>query len=264
MGQLYMIPDRNRMEESLELAKDYQAAFEYNDFFNPVVLDDKKMIEDLIAFYCKQPHDRTNDTMHGAFLDVTVHSEDSLIRKASEHRIRQSMDIAQEMGLRGVVFHTGRLYGFRDKKYLENWLKVNEEFFREILRKYPNQQIYMENMFDEAPDVLAQLAKRLQDEPRFGVCLDYAHAAITDILEEEWVETLAPYILHMHINDNDKRNDLHHEIGTGQIDWRTFDRQMRQLGVKASVLIEMGDLGRQRCSMEYLERNNLYPFADKN
>ena len=162
------------------------------------------------------------------------------------------------------MFHTGRLYGFRDKKYLENWLKVNEEFFREILRKYPNQQIYMENMFDEAPDVLARLAKRLQDEPRFGVCLDYAHAAITDILEEEWVETLAPYILHMHINDNDKRNDLHHEIGTGQIDWRTFDRQMRQFGVKASVLIEMGDLGRQRCSMEYLERNNLYPFADKN
>lgn len=261
MGQLYMIPDRNRMEESLELAEDYHAAFEYNDFFSPMVLDDKKKIEELISFYCRQPHDRRKDTMHGAFLDVTIHSEDSLIRKASAYRIRQSMDIAQEMELRGVVFHTGRLHGFRDPAYIENWLKVNEEYFREILRVYPKQQIFMENMFDEAPDILAQLAVRFQDEPRFGVCLDYAHAAITNIPGEEWVKALAPYIRHMHINDNDKINDLHQEIGTGQIEWHAFDNEMIRFGVESSVLIEMKDLERQRRSMEYLEKNVLYPFT---
>ncbi len=247
MGQLYMIPDRNRMEESLELAKDYHAAFEYNDFFPPVVLDDKKKIQELIAYLNEN--------------GITYF--DWLIRQASEHRIRQSMDIAREMGLRGVVFHTGRLHGFRDKIYLENWLKVNEEFFREILQKYPKQHIFMENMFDEAPDILAQLAKRFCDEPRFGVCLDYAHAAITNIREEEWVKALAPYIRHMHINDNDKINDLHQEIGTGQLDWCAFDSEMRRFGVDSGVLIEMKDLGRQRCSMEYLKKNNLYPFAEQ-
>ena len=262
MQQLHMIPDRNRMEESLQLAEDYHAAFEYNDFFNPAVLDDQKKIEELISFYCRQPHDRSKDTMHGAFLDVTIHSEDSLIRKASEHRIVQSMEIAQDMEIRGVVFHTGRLHGFRDKAYIENWLKVNERFFREILQKYPKQQIFVENMFDEAPDILAQLAERFQDEPRFGVCLDYAHAAITKILEEEWVKTLAPYIRHMHINDNDKVNDLHQEIGTGQIDWHAFDSEMRRFGVDASVLVEMKDLERQRRSMEYLKENKLYPFTE--
>lgn len=262
MQQLYMIPDRNRMEESLQLAEDYHAAFEYNDFFNPAVLDDQKKIEELISFYCGQPHDRSKDTMHGAFLDVTIHSEDSLIRKASEQRLVQSMEIAQDMGLRGVVFHTGRLHGFRDEKYLENWLNVNEIFFRELSQKYPKQQIYIENMFDEAPDILARLAERFENEPRIGVCLDYAHAAITNIVEEEWVRTLAPYILHMHINDNDKVNDLHQEIGTGQIDWRAFDSGMRRFGVNASVLVEMRDLDWQRRSMEYLKKNKLYPFAE--
>lgn len=256
-----MIPDKNRMEEALELAKEYQAAFEYNDFFNPKVLDDERKIDELISFYLKQPHDCTQDTMHGAFLDIIIHSEDSLIRQASEHRIRQSMDIARNMGLRGVVFHTGRLYGFRDKHYLENWLKTNEAFFREILQKYPKQQIFMENMFDEAPDILAQLAERLQDEPRFGVCLDYAHAALTDIAEEKWIEALAPYIRHMHINDNDKVNDLHQEIGQGQLDWRSFDSAMRRYGVEASVLIEMKDLEWQRHSMEYMKKYKLYPFT---
>lgn len=262
MEQLHIIPDRNRIEETLELAEDYHAVFEYNDFFHPVVLDDKRKIDELISFYIKQPRDRSRDTMHGAFLDITIHSEDSMIRQASEHRIRQSMEIAHDMGLRGVVFHTGRLYGFRDGQYLKNWLNVNEAFFCGLLQEYPEQQIYMENMFDEAPDILAQLAKRLEHEPRFGVCLDYAHAAVTNIAGEQWVEALAPYIRHIHINDNDKVSDLHQEIGTGKLDWQAFDSQMRRFQVKASVLIEMKDLGRQRRSIEYLKKNKRYPFAE--
>ncbi len=106
MEQLHIIPDRSRIGETLELAEDYHAAFEYNDFFNPAVLDDKRKVDELISFYVKQPHDRSRDTMHGAFLDITIHSEDSLIRQASERRIRQSMEIARELGVRGVVFHT--------------------------------------------------------------------------------------------------------------------------------------------------------------
>lgn len=262
MGQLYMIPDKNRIEESLELAKEYHAAFEYNDFFKPTVLDDKRKIDELISFYLKQPHDCSQDTMHGAFLDITIHSEDPLIRQVSEHRIQQSMDIARDMGLRGVVFHTGRLYGFRDKQYIENWLKMNEEFFRGILREYPKQQIFIENMFDEAPDILAQLAGRFQDEPRFGVCLDYAHAALTQAAGEKWIEALAPYIRHMHINDNDRVNDLHQEIGKGQIDWRLFDDAIRRYKVDTSVLVEMKDLEQQRRSMEYMGKYGIYPFKE--
>ncbi|MDE6910342.1 MAG: sugar phosphate isomerase/epimerase [Lachnospiraceae bacterium] len=263
MQQLHIIPDKKRMEETLELAEEYHAVFEYNDFFHPAVLDDQKKIDELISFYVKQPRDRSRDTMHGAFLDVTIHSEDSMIRQASGYRIRQSMEIARDMGLRGVVFHTGRLYGFRDEQYIRNWLDVNEAFFGGLLQEYPKQQIFMENMFDEAPDILQQLAKRLEHEPRFGVCLDYAHAAVTDIAGEQWVEALAPYIRHMHINDNDRINDLHQEIGAGKIDWQAFDSQMRRFQVASSVLIEMKDLGRQRRSMEYLKKNNLYPFAQR-
>ena len=100
MEQLHIIPDRSRIGETLELAEDYHAAFEYNDFFNPAVLDDKRKVDELISFYVKQPHDRSRDTMHGAFLDITIHSEDSLIRQASERRIRQSMEIARELGVR--------------------------------------------------------------------------------------------------------------------------------------------------------------------
>lgn len=260
MRQLYIIPDKDRMEESLELAQEYNAAFEYNDFFHPDALEDEAKIDKLISFYLKQPHDCANDTMHGAFLDVTIHSVDPLIRRISENRILQSMAIARSMGLRGVVFHTGRIQDFLDKRYIENWLDRNEEFFRKVLNRYTQQQVFMENMFDESPDIMLRLAERLKDETRFGVCFDYAHATLSKTDGGKWIEELAPYIRHMHINDNDGANDRHWEIGTGRIDWRTFDNEVRRYGVDTSVLIEMNNLEWQRRSMQYLEENNIYPF----
>ncbi len=261
MGQLYIIPDRNRIGEALELAREYHAAFEYNDFFKTDVLDDEAKIKELIAFYLKQPHDCSHDTMHGAFLDITVHSADSLIRRVSEQRIWQSMDIARDMGLYGVVFHTGRLKDFRESQYIENWLCRNEEFFREVLNKYQEQHVFIENMFDEAPDILLCLAQRLKDEPRFGVCLDYAHAALSKADGKKWVEELAPYISHMHINDNDGENDMHLELGTGTIDWQQFDEEVRRFKVDAGVLVEMKNPEWQRRSLQYMEKHRIYPFG---
>ena len=117
MKGIYLIPDRENMEESLELAKTYHANYEYNDFFLPFILDDKEKQREIIDFYAKVRSDFSKDTMHGAFLDVTIHSNDKRIREVSELRIRQSLDIAKEMGLRGAVFHTNRIAGFRESNY---------------------------------------------------------------------------------------------------------------------------------------------------
>lgn len=260
MKQIYIIPDRNHIGESLRLAEEYHAAFEYNDFFMPNVLDDRKMIRELIRFYQGLGRDMSKDTLHGAFLDVTVHSEDRLIREASMLRMRQSMEAAKELKVRGVVFHTGRIGGFLEPGYLKNWRERNAAYIRKLLQEYPEQEIWLENMFDESPNCLAELAKELEDEKRFGICLDYAHAALTDTDNEIWVQQLAPYIRHMHINDNDGKNDLHQEIGCGKTDWKAYERQMKYYQLQASVLIEIKQTEHQRKSLEYLEKHGIYPF----
>lgn len=260
MGQIYIIPDKEYFDESLELAKKYNCAFEYNDFFMPQVLDDLRKQEELIEYYVKRKSDFSKDTMHGAFLDITVHSMDPLIREISELRIHQSMDIAKRMGLSGVVFHTGRIGGFRQKMYLKQWIAYNYEFFCRLAEEYPSINIYMENMFDEAPDILAEFAKRMVNVRNFGICLDYAHAALTDCPGKNWVEELSPYIRHMHINDNDFSTDLHQPVGDGKIDWQIFTQLMRQEKVESSVLIEVKGIAAQKQSLEYMEQNHIYPF----
>ncbi|MBQ6845251.1 MAG: sugar phosphate isomerase/epimerase [Agathobacter sp.] len=253
MKRLHFIPDRNNLEESIRFINENHCVCEYNDFFLASILDDKKKQLEIIDAYAKVRSDFSKDTMHGAFLDVTVHSSDAKIREISELRVRQSMDIAKEMGLYGVVFHTNRLYGFRDAVYLQNWKEMNKHFFERICEEYPMQHIFMENMFDEAPDVLCELAEEMKGYENFGICLDYAHATISDTPAREWMKQLAPYIAHLHINDNDLKNDLHAAVGDGQIDWKRFERELEEYKIDASVLIEVTGMEKQKKSIEYLK-----------
>lgn len=254
MKGLHIIPDTKNLEESLQLIEKYQLAYEYNDFFLPYVLDDKKKQLEIIESYAKVRSDFSKDTLHGAFLDVTVHSTDSKIREISELRVRQSMDIAKEMGVRGVVFHTNRLRDFRDETYLKNWTETNRVFFAKVCEEYPNQQIFMENMFDEAPDVIRGLAEQMTEYENFGICLDYGHGVISGTPVVEWVKQLAPYVRHMHINDNDLKNDLHLAVGDGQIDWKTFEKEIEQYQIDASVLVEVSGIEKQKKSIDYIQK----------
>lgn len=265
MSKLYLVPDRKDMERIGALAAEYGCAFEYNEFYMPKIMDDAGEQEKIIADYRKYKEGSyenvfSMDTMHGAFLDVTIHSDDPLITGASMLRVRQSMLIAKNMGLRGVVFHTGRLAGFRAPDYLRNWRDRNAAFFTEIALQYPEQQIYMENMFDEAPDILVGLAEKMRDVRNFGVCLDYAHAMLSKCSGREWIETLAPYIRHIHINDNDRQNDLHLAVGAGQLDWQEFDHLIRQYQADASVLVEVNGYEAQKESLQYMKRHGIYPM----
>ena len=122
---LEIIPDRNDIERTLKLAEEYGAVFEYNDFMIPPQTEDADKRRETVAFYRSLGRDLSQDTLHGAFLDITVHSQDPWIRRVSGKRIYQSMETAEELGVRGVVFHTGLLRDYREKSYLENWLETN-------------------------------------------------------------------------------------------------------------------------------------------
>lgn len=261
MRQLYLVPNRTELKQLAELRRAYGAHWEYNDFFLPSVLDDRKAQLEIIDTYAREIGDFAGDTIHGAFLDVTLHSTDRLIREASELRVRQSMDIAKEMGTRGVVFHTGRLYNFRDETYLNNWLNTNESFFRKLLEEYPDTEIYMENMFDESSDMMAKLGERMKDADRFGICLDYAHAKVYGTDEKTWFRQLAPYVKHMHINDNDGKNDLHQAVGDGSFQWLWFNQLIEEFDIHSSILVEVSGYEKQKRSLEYMERNHIIPFG---
>jgi sugar phosphate isomerase/epimerase len=243
------------------LAAEYHACFEYNDFYAPDLLDNPDLCLKRIGLYQSLDRDRSCDTLHGAFLDITVHSQDPLIRQVSEKRVYQSMQIAAELGVRGVVFHTGLIPNYNSGFYTRHWLQSNRRFWTGVCAAFPNLEVYLENMFDIDPEMLLQMAEQMHQVPQFGLCLDYAHAGVFGEAPEEWLYALAPYIRHMHINDNDGKDDCHDAVGDGLTDWQRFDRTIRACGIAPSVLIETRLLERQRKSLRYLQQHRIYPFG---
>lgn len=252
--EFLIIPQLNDLEKSLELAEEYGFGFEYNDFFIPDIMDDESRIDEIVSRYKAHKLPKCC-TMHGAFFDVIIFSSDKKIRTVSEQRICQSLDIARKLGAKGVVFHTNYTPDLTSEIYVNGWLEHNENFFRRVLPLYPDLDVYMENMFDRTPDMLCGLAKRLADVPNFRVCFDYAHAAVYGSDIDGWADAVAPYVKHIHINDNDLENDLHIAVGDGKINWEHFKACLEnKLSSAETVLIETSTIENQRRSAEFLAK----------
>ncbi len=247
-----MIPEFLDLAESARLAESYDAAFEYNDFYLPRVYSDPQEVEKRIATYCALPRDRSRDTLHGVFLDTVIVSQDEKLRAYSRERVAQSVEIAARLGVRGVVFHTGLIASLNYGEYLQAWLDGAEEVFRPLCSQYPQLCIYMENTFEQTPEVFEKLMQRMADVPNFALCLDYAHAVLTPTPPEVWVKTLAPHIRHIHLNDNDLKKDLHLIPGEGSIDYAQFFRLLEEYRVDAPILLELKGIERQRQALEYM------------
>jgi len=250
-----IIPDRSEIDEYIKLANAYNMSFEYNDFFWPKTLDQHDVVDEMIAFYKNLECLPEGNTLHGSFLDVTIFSRDDKVREVSEFRMRESMEIATKIGARAVIFHTNYIPNFIDNAYEDYWVESNERFIRTLLKEYPNLTIYMENMFDMEPTLLARLAKNLKDEERFGVCLDYAHVNVFGVSEnEEWLDLLAPYVKHIHINDNDLIKDSHMALGEGKIDYKAFFTYYEKHFKGVSVLIEMKGIDKIKRTLDCIEK----------
>ncbi len=261
MKKLLFIPNPDELKEYAELAEEYDAAFEYDDFMYPNVLDDPEKTEELINLYKSIGRDMSEDTLHGTFLDICVSSTDSLIFKASDIRVRQSMDVAKKLGVKAVIFHTNCIANLKLPYYMNNWLFGNVTYWKKILEDYEGISVYIENMFDEDHDLITQLAAEMADEERFGICLDIAHAHISNEPIDVWLDALLKYVKHMHINDNKGSVDSHNTMGEGTIAWDVFDAKLKKENRDIPALLEMNGIKKLKESLEFMKKNGIYPFS---
>ncbi len=252
MKQLLIIPDINNMHKSIELAQEYSLGFEYNEFFIPKVLDDDNGVQSVCQKYAEfgKP---VYSTVHGAFYDVIPFSEDPKIREVSNLRVEQSIGAARQIGAKAVVFHTNYNPFLNTDVYIESWIENNKVYWSEVLRKNPDVNIYLENMFDTSPDMMVALSEGLKGHANYGVCFDYAHAELSCTEPDIWARELSPYIKHVHINDNDLISDSHLAWGDGSIDRQAFYRNYEDYMNGATVLVETSQHERKVRSLEVLK-----------
>ena len=154
--------------------------------------------------------------LHGPFAELIPCAIDPNVRANALVRFRQTVVIAQQLGIRQLVFHGG----FIPYVYYPEWYVAQSiSFWREFLQTVPpDYTIVLENVMEPGPDMLIAIAEGVSD-PRLGLCLDIGHAntIVSKTPPFDWLAPMFPHLRHVHLHDNHGDLDEHLPLGEGSI-----------------------------------------------
>ena len=209
----------NRLSEHLELIRDRCLNLEIyfaGDALDMITSADLRNVH-------KELNYMPSLSFHAPFMDLSPGAVDSLVRKATLQRLYQMLDIAEILEPKAIVFHSGYekwRYALKVDWWLEKslltWQPVNER--AESL----GVKIAIENIFEDDPSNLRMLMEEM-NSMNFGICFDTGHCNLfSKVRLEDWMEALNPYIIELHLHDNDKTSDQHLPVGDGTFDFGKF------------------------------------------
>jgi sugar phosphate isomerase/epimerase len=201
-------------------------------------------------------------TLHGAFLDLALHSPDARVAAISQSRIERDILTARRLGCEKIVFHLGFNPLVPVSRYRSELIKAHAEFWAYVLASYPGITICLENQWESDWSIFGELFDTVQ-HPRLGMCLDVAHAHVHGHFSSKaWIRGMATHVSHMHWNDNWGDCDDHLPLGAGNIDWSSIFDACRAWKT-ASVTLEMQELGSLQRSLSFLERQGVLPRSER-
>lgn len=166
-------------------------------------------------------------TLHAPYMDLSPGGLDEKVRAVTVERFRQIFAVAELLGPRAIVFHSGYekwKYGHKVDQWLAQSLRTWGEFIPRA--RALGAVIAVENVFEDDPRPLRLLADEIGSSA-FGICFDTGHF---NLFAREpldvWLDILGPHICELHLHDNQGDRDTHGAIGTGGFD---FERLFRFL-----------------------------------
>ncbi|MDK2954921.1 MAG: hypothetical protein PWQ57_417 [Desulfovibrionales bacterium] len=134
------------------------------------------------------------------------------------------------------------------------------ELWRRVAETWPGHPpLALENTFEDDPRTLAALAAEI-DRADVGLCFDVGHwrafarGAVRKNLSV-WMETLAPYLSHVHLHDNNGWEDEHLGLGAGGVDWGEFAETLAFAVGPVTAALEPHSLKDYNTTLRYLEGN---------
>ena len=179
---------------------------------------------------------------------------DEKARELAAYRYRQAIDLAKRYGSKKVVIHGG----YHPWMYYPVWyVGQSVSFWKDFLKEDPGVEIVLENVLETQPDLILEILEGV-DDPRLRMCFDVGHInAYSYIPIMDWLETCAPWIGHIHVNNNDGREDLHQSLPDGSIPMKELLRRIQDLCPDATVTLEVTEA---KSSLEWLQQERIWYF----
>lgn len=148
-------------------------------------------------------------SLHGPFLDLKPASPDKEIRRVSQIKYRRTLEIAHELDVDYVVFHS-QINPYLNQSFLRDLNnKQAAAFWKEMMDATPYRgEVVIENVFEESPYMLRDLIDAI-DHDRISINLDIGHSNLGYTSLKEWIHILSDRLSYMHVHGNSGFEDQH-------------------------------------------------------
>jgi sugar phosphate isomerase/epimerase len=242
----------SRITEYAEFIKKERLNLEI--YFGSAVLDsistdEIKGLRDMLDY-------RPSLSIHAPFMDLSPAAVDSKVRRATVERFSHVFDIAETLRPKTVVFHSG----YEKWKYALDvglWLEKSLLTWRPLHERALSLgvKIAIENIFEDGPSNLKLLMEHM-GSAAFGICFDTGHCNLfSKVPLDEWMNALNPYIVELHLHDNDRSADQHLPMGEGTFDFGMLFSLLG--GTDCVYTIEAHTPEHAQKSMEYLKARDI-------
>ena len=179
---------------------------------------------------------------------------DEKARELAAYRYRQAMELAKQYGAEKIVIHGGYTPWF----YYPVWyVSQSIAFWKEFLKENPDVNIVLENVLETQPDMIVDILEGVNDL-RLRMCFDVGHInAYSYVPIMDWLEVCVPWIGHVHINNNDGKEDGHRGLQDGNIPVKELLRRIDTQCPDATVTLEVTEA---KPSLDWLQKEGLWYF----
>jgi sugar phosphate isomerase/epimerase len=169
-------------------------------------------------------------SIHGPFMDLSPGAVDPKVREITGRRFSATLDIAEILHPRAIVFHSGYDRWKYDDR-VDIWLEGSLQTWKPVNERASDMgvKIAIENIFEDDPDHLRLLSEKMGSE-NFGICFDTGHFNLFSKLTlKEWLALIKSHIRVIHLHDNRGQADEHLAVGEGDFDFDTLFKEVKDV-----------------------------------
>ena len=194
-------------------------------------------------------------TLHGHFFDLNVASRDPEIERVSIMRFEQALDIAVDMGMKTVLFHSG-YNAFKHRDYQKQFREWSLDFWKDFIKKFEKAGVVavIENVLEETPEKNLAIIETI-NSPNLKLSLDIGHANVySKVPVIEWIKAYKKYLYHMHIHNNFGDDDSHFSVLNGTINFRKVVETLIEENLSPKIVFEIFKENELRESVNFFNK----------
>lgn len=243
----------------VKIANELNLGIEISRLPKHLNVDDE--FEEMKDYLCKNLEGFKNEiTMHGQFSDLNIASIDKEIKKISEKRYYQSLELAQCINASTLLFHTNKKstkHIGAQKKFDKNFLNFWQDFIKDIEKT--KLVAVLENVHEKTPNFIKNVIQEI-NSPKLKASLDVGHVNVySDIEVEIWLNEYKDILYHMHIHNNFGDDDSHFSIIKGSLDCQKIVNTLKHNNLEPIIVFEVFNLNDLKSSLDCF--NKCYAYS---